>query len=161
MSGICRHYHRDLEGFKFYCRCSQKATIFSRDNMDNEEELDGIVQSTKRRADKEGVEALLEEDGQGKGKKRKEKGLLDRMADAPYPLTHMLMLGGNGFLLSLGAVVLGFFIRWNTLSAVSAALTCHLFGLAFFVSEVHTLFDLIVSRSLSSHDSALSPSLEI
>ena len=115
--------------------------LWSRDNMDDPKEYEGLILSRKGAgAGNRGgvVNEALEEGGvgEGDGDIRKKKGWLSRMEDAPYPIPHMMMLGANGLLVSLGAVVAGFFLEWNTLSAVSAALPCHLFALSFFVSEV-------------------------
>ena len=111
--------------------------LLSRDNMDNPGEFEGIVLSRggRRFGDESDDEALLEGESSNK-RGRKRRALWARMADAPYPVSHMLMLGGNGLLVSAAAIALGFLYRWNTLSAVSAALPCHMFALSFFVSEV-------------------------
>jgi hypothetical protein len=111
--------------------------LWSRNNMDDKAEFDAIDGAAL--SPMGGGEAPLQTLKEGKDEAqmpRKKKGLLARMEDAPYPLPHMLVLGGNGLLVSLGAVVVGFFLNWHTLAAVSAALPCHLFALSFFVSEV-------------------------
>ena len=116
----------------FIADAPKKQPLWARDNMDDGTELQAIILS--RKENQQDDQALLEdEDEVGGGQKR---SVFDRLADAPYPIPHMLMLGGNGLLVSIASVIVGFFLGWSTLSAVSAALPCHLFGLSFFVSEV-------------------------
>jgi len=110
--------------------------LLSRDNMDNPGEFEGIVLSHGgHHVDHGDADGIWDSDSQyGGGSKR--RGFLDRMADAPYPVSHMLVLGGGGLVASLGACAVSYLLNWNTLFAVSAALPCHLFALSFFVSEV-------------------------
>jgi hypothetical protein len=110
----------------------------SKDNFDNRAESEGIILSRKaNRGSEHGDDQAVMTDGKGGEKKRKKRGFLEKlMMDAPYPWTHMLCLGANGLMMSGGAIVVGFWLNWNTLFAMTVALPFQMFLLSFFVSEV-------------------------
>eukprot|EP00286_Rhodomonas_abbreviata_P001414 CAMPEP_0181289360 /NCGR_PEP_ID=MMETSP1101-20121128/842_1 /TAXON_ID=46948 /ORGANISM="Rhodomonas abbreviata, Strain Caron Lab Isolate" /LENGTH=2547 /DNA_ID=CAMNT_0023393579 /DNA_START=238 /DNA_END=7881 /DNA_ORIENTATION=- len=74
--------------------------------------------------------------GPMKKKRSKRKIILDKLEDAPYPLTHTMAFGASGLVVSCAAVILGYMRNLDTLAAVALALPVNIFALSFYVSAV-------------------------
>ena len=59
-----------------------------------------------------------------------------RWDDTPFPLEYTIVFGGVGFYGSCAAIVGGYWVNWNSLAAITVAITCHLFLMSLFVSAV-------------------------
>lgn len=95
--------------------------LWSRDNMDNKGEFEGIVLSRKgsvAHASSDAMALLGEANEEGEQEEVSKKRIFPD--SWPYPASHMLILGFNGLIVSLGAVAVGFLLNWNSLSGRSS-----------------------------------------